>query len=141
MQDVAPLSGSPSSSSSSSPPGGAPATAEADAALYYVFVEQALQRGSAGCVASFLTNDFVEHHAGRDRDGGEFATCIATRQARYPDAAWTIELLVTIGSLVVCYMTMTVPELTGQHWETIVSRFEGGKIAECWRMSDNRLVT
>ena len=137
MQDAVLLS----ASSSSSPPSRAPALADADAALYYVFVEQTLQRGAPGSVASFLTNDFVEHHAGRDRNGDEFAACIATRQARYPDAVWTIELLVTIGSLVVCYMTMTVPELTGQHWETIVSRFEGGKIAECWRMSHNGLVT
>lgn len=117
--------------------------ADADAGRYYVFVEEMLHRGNRGVAAEFLTTDFVEHGIGGDRFRDEFIEHLVARRARYPGALWTIELLVGVAGLVVCHTTVVKPE-SSEHaarmWETVVLRFTGGRIAECWRVCDERLL-
>lgn len=112
---------------------------EADAGFYYVFVEEVMQRGAVKIASTFLSPDFVEHGTAGDRRGPEFVSRLAARRARFPNAVWTIELLVVVGGLVVCHTTMVTPEMTAQGWESVVIRFDSGKIAECWRICDESL--
>lgn len=107
---------------------------------YYVFVEEVLQRGAVKIADKFLAPDFVEHGAAGDRNGPEFVAGLAERRARFPNAVWTIELLVVVGGLVICHKTMVTPESPGQGWESVVLRFDAGKIAECWRICDESLL-
>lgn len=118
----------------------ATAAAEADAALYYIFIEEVLQRGAIGAADKFLAIDFVEHGPSGDRRRKEFVAGLGARRERFPNAMWTIELLVAVGGLVVCHTTMVNPELPASAWESVVIRFAGGKIAECWRICDSSLL-
>ncbi len=112
---------------------------DADVGFYYVFVEEVLQRGAVKITETFLSPDFVEHGTAGDRCGPEFVSLLAARRARFPNAVWTIELLVVVGGLVICHTTMVAPGMPGQAWENVVIRFDSGKIAECWRICDESL--
>ncbi len=74
----------------------------------------------------------------------EFLSRVRGQRARFPDAVWTIELLVAVNGLVLCHATMTGSEqaaATTHTWESVVVRFAAGKMAECWRMRDETPVT
>ncbi|MEP6730184.1 MAG: ester cyclase [bacterium] len=119
-----------------------PNLAEADVDVVHRFVE-AVAREEAGTIKSrFFAADFVEHEAGVDFGAQEFIASLVARRARFPDVAWTVELLVSVAGLVVCHSTMTHREPTGaiaRGRETVVLRIENGRFAECWRMCDERL--
>lgn len=115
--------------------------AEADVRLYYIFIEEVLQRGAIGAAEEFLATDFVAHGAAGDRHRHEFVTGLATRRARFPDAVWTIELLAGVGGLVVCHTTIVASDPPKQGWESVVIRFAAGKMAEYWRICDDGLLT
>jgi len=122
---------------------GATGDGDADAARYYVFVDQVLQRGVVDGLEEFLTDDFIEHEIGGDHPRDEFVSRILHQRAQFPDAVWTIELLAGVNGLVVCHATMAgsnLPALTTSAWENIVVRFEAGRMAECWRMRDETLL-
>jgi predicted SnoaL-like aldol condensation-catalyzing enzyme len=116
------------------------AASDADARLYYIFIEEVLQRGAMGVAEQFLAADFVDHGASGDRLRHDFISELTIRRARFPDAVWTIELLADVGGLVVCHTTMTAPGLAVPGWESVVIRCAAGKIAECWRISDHSLL-
>ncbi|MES2359809.1 MAG: ester cyclase [Gemmatimonadota bacterium] len=123
---------------------GATADADADVGRYYVFVDQVLQRGMMEGADEFLADDFIEHGIGGDHRRDEFLSRVRSQRARFPDAVWTIELLVAVNGLVHCHATMRAPEqpAAATHtWESVVVRFDGGKMAECWRMRDERSLT
>lgn len=113
--------------------------AEARVQLYYVFVDQVLQHGDADAADRFLSADFTEH--GSSGDGGrmEFLERLSAQQAQFPGAVWTIELLTSVGNLVLCHTTVAAPQLDNrvvELWESVVARIADGKIAEIWRLCD-----
>jgi predicted SnoaL-like aldol condensation-catalyzing enzyme len=123
---------------------GATAEADADVGRYYVFVDQVLQRGVMDGVDEFLTDDFIEHGIGGDHVRDEFLSRIRHQRAQFPDLVWTIELLVAVNGLVLCHATMTEaknPPATTCTWESVVVRFDAGKMVECWRMRNESLLT
>lgn len=123
---------------------GATADADADVGRYYVFVDQVLQRGMMEGVDEFLAADFIEHGVGGDRRREEFLSRVRGQRAQFPDAVWTIELLVAVNGLVLCHATITAPPQPAaitHTWESVVVRFDAGKMAECWRMRDETLLT
>lgn len=123
---------------------GAALDADADVGRYYVFVDQVLQRGVMDGADEFLADDFMEHGTGGDRDRDGFLARIRSQCERYPNAVWTIELLVAVNGLVVCHATMMTPKrstLMANAWESVVVRFRDGKMAECWCMRDETLLT
>ncbi|MDB4892858.1 MAG: SnoaL-like polyketide cyclase [Gemmatimonadetes bacterium] len=110
---------------------------------YYAFVEEVLFRGSSHDASRCLADDFVEHGSTGERSRAEFLASFAARRARFPEAAWTIDLLSSEGNLVVCHTTMVTVEESGARvrvQETAVMRFAAGKIVECWRTFDERLL-
>lgn len=118
---------------------------ESDILLYYSFVEQVLQRGAMEAADRFLAPDFVEHGPDGDSGRSEFVERIARRFADRPDATWTIELLVSVGALVLCHSTITTGSseprrVSFDAWENVVARFTGGRIVEIWRMYNNAQV-
>ena len=122
---------------------GAAAEAEADLGRYYVFVDQVLQRGVMDGVDEFLADGFMEHGMDGDRDRDGFLARIRSQRAQYPNGVWTIELLVAVNGLVICHATMVTPArsaLMANTWESIVVRFDAGKMAESWRMRDETLL-
>ena len=116
------------------------ARVETDVGLYYIFVEEVLQRGAVAAADRFLAADFLAHGMAGDLDRCAFIAHLAARRARFPDAAWTIEALAGVGGLVVCYMTMTTPESADRGWESLVIRFENDKIVEYWSICDRVLL-
>lgn len=110
---------------------------------YYAFVEEVLFRGSSHDAIRCLADDFVEHGSAGEHSRAEFLASFAVRRARFPGAAWTIDLLSGAGNLVVCHTTMVTVEESGARvhaQETAVMRFVAGKIVECWRTFDERLL-
>ncbi len=105
---------------------------EAHVGLYYLFVEEVLQRGVLAAAERFLHNDFVAHGSAGDHDRHAFIVHLAARRARFPDAVWTIEALTGVGRHVVCYLTMIAPHLEDQVWESVVVRFDNDRIVESW---------
>lgn len=106
---------------------------------YYAFVEEVLFRGSSHDASRCLSDDFVEHGSAGERSRAEFLASFAVRRARFPSAAWTIDLLSGAGNFVVCHTTMVTIAESGAHLraqETAVVRFSAGKIVECWRTFD-----
>lgn len=140
MQQRPPASESHPAARSSRPAPGGDARAEADVRLYYIFVEEVLQRGAVDAADRFLSVGFVEHGVTGDRDRQGFIAHLAARRERFPNAAWTIETLAGVGGLIVCYMTMTTPGFHEQGWESVVIRFEDEKIAERWSICDRGLL-
>lgn len=116
--------------------------ADADLGRYYAFVDQVLQRGVMDGMDEFLTDDFIQHGIDGDHGRDEFLSRIQRQRAQFPDAVWTIELLTGVNGLVLCHATMTgsnPPAHATSTWENIVVRFDAGRMAECWRMRDERL--
>jgi predicted SnoaL-like aldol condensation-catalyzing enzyme len=115
---------------------------EAGVGLFHRFLEQVILTGEAERARGFLAADFVEHGHGGDLSAAGFIARLADRHARYPQAEWTIDLLAGVGGLVVCQATMAVTtggERPLHARETIVVRFAGDKMRECWRLCDRRL--
>jgi predicted SnoaL-like aldol condensation-catalyzing enzyme len=110
---------------------------------YYAFVEEVLFRGSSHDATGCLADDFIEHGNAGEHSRAEFLASFAARRARFPGSAWTIDLLTGAGNLVVCHTTMERVEESGDRvraQETAVMRFAAGKIVECWRTFDERLL-
>lgn len=115
--------------------------AERQVGQYYAFVEEILFHDGALDPSRWLADDFIEHGSAGERSRAEFLASLAARRARFPGAAWTIDLLAGAGDLVVCHTTMMSAERTGataRAQETAIVRFAGGKIVECWRTIDER---
>jgi predicted ester cyclase len=113
---------------------------DADVAVYYAFIEEVVHRGVTEATGRFLAANFVEHCDATIRLGPEVLTWLAMRRARFPGAVWVIDLLVGVCGLVVCQCTMTCETEAGQPMrvsETVVARIADGRIAECWRASDD----
>lgn len=113
--------------------------AEAAASLYCVFIDEVLQRGVLDGIDQFLTRDFVEHDATGDHDRDDYLSRIATARSRSSTAVWTIELLTSVGDLIVCHTTVSTPSGVSPiivSWQHVVVRFAAGKMAECWRICD-----
>lgn len=113
---------------------------ETHVGLYYLFVEEVLQRGAMAAAERFLHNDFVAHGLSGDHDRQAFLMHLAARRARFPNAAWTIESLAGVGGLVVCYMTMIAPGIPDQGWESLVLRFDSDRIVEWWSICHELLL-
>jgi hypothetical protein len=123
-----------------------PRSPEEDIALLYGFMEELIRDETADVAARFLAADFVAHDGPAARPRGEFVAHRAARHARFRDAVWTIELLASVGGLVICHTTLTCPEPPGGPpdpapgpWEMVVARVVAGRIAECWCACDERL--
>lgn len=114
--------------------------AEAEIGLYYIFVEEVLQRGAVGAADRFLSAEFVEHGMTGDRNRRDFIAHLGARRERFPNAEWTIETLIGVGGFVVCYMTMRAPGLPDPGWESVVIRFQSDRIAERWSICDPTLM-
>lgn len=140
MQQLPPASDSNPAAHSGRPAPSGDGRAEADVGLYYMFVEEVLQRGSVDAADRFLATGFVAHGMTGDRSRQDFIAHLAARRERFPDAAWTIETLTGVGGLVVCYMTMITPGFPNHGWESVVIRFEDDKIAELWSICGRSLL-
>ncbi|MEP6991455.1 MAG: ester cyclase [bacterium] len=117
-------------------------TAEEDVAIYLGFVEAAMRHGATAVAERMLCSDFVEHGVGADRRASDVLASLLARQARFPDAQWTIEQLVGLGGLVLCHVTMTCAQTSGRivrGSETVIARVRAGRLAECWRVEDGAL--
>lgn len=127
----------PAASAAGSHSGATVLDAEARVQLYYVFVDQVLQHGDTHAADRFLSADFREHgisgHGGRT----EFIERLSAQHVMLPGAVWTIELLTSVGNLVICHTTVTAPQLGNRTvgiWDCVVARIADAKIAEIWRV-------
>ncbi len=117
-------------------------SAEEDVAIYLGFVEAATRHGATAVAERMLSGDFVEHGVGADRPAAEVLAGLLARQARFPDAEWTIEQLVGVGGLVLCHVTMTCSQVSGRverGSETVIARVRSGRLVECWRVEEGAL--
>ncbi|MDQ2667183.1 MAG: ester cyclase [Gemmatimonadota bacterium] len=113
---------------------------EADVAIYLTFVECLARGGSTSTARRFLAPGFIEHGEVRDRDGTELLDCLSARSAQAPDEDWAIDLLVSVGGLVVCHSSTTARLSTAcasRAREIVIARITAGRIAECWRVCDD----
>lgn len=107
--------------------------ADGDVGCFYGFIEEVLQRGRFVRAAAFLADGFVEHVGNQLRGRSEFVASIDARRARFPDAVWTIEILLEVNGIVICHASVTSINIPDPSWENMLVRFESGKMAECWR--------
>jgi predicted SnoaL-like aldol condensation-catalyzing enzyme len=106
---------------------------------YYASMEAALREPSPYRDEELFAPDCVEHGVDGDRSGTEVVAWLAARRRRYPDAVWTIEVLTSVGDMVICHATMLASLVSGGEtrvMETVAARFVDGRIAECWRSVD-----
>jgi predicted SnoaL-like aldol condensation-catalyzing enzyme len=111
---------------------------DADVQLYYVFLDQLLQRGAMDCADRFVASDFVEHGADGDVGKEAFIARLTSQTQYSPNVVWTIELLVSVGGLVICHTTIAsagAPRDSIDGWESVVVRFSDGKMVERWRVA------
>jgi len=109
---------------------------------------------SGGDVSAYLSPDFAFHdQAGEaaNTPGNEDTTSWASsRRADYPDETFNVDMVVAEGDVVAAYLSWSGTQkdneedadvaVTGQHAEWVSAvffRFECGKIAEGWSISDD----
>ena len=109
------------------------ATHDANAGCFYSFLEEMLQRQGLSSPDQFLADDFRDHFGTESRDRLAFVTSLSEHLARFPAAAWTIEILVSVRDVVLCHVSTQSSLIARSAWENFVVRFDGGKMAECWR--------
>jgi predicted SnoaL-like aldol condensation-catalyzing enzyme len=116
---------------------------DADVQLYYVFLDQILQRGAVDVADRFVAPDFVEHGTEGDLGREAFITRLSAQREYFADAVWTIELLVSVGRFVICHTTIASAGLACDNvegWESVVVRFSNGKMVERWRVAQDPQV-
>lgn len=113
---------------------------EADVGCLYAFIEEVIQCGAITRADRFLSERFVEHDGPATRGRSAFVSSIRTRRDRFPDAVWTIELLMEVRGIVICHTSVRSFAIPMHSWEHILVRFESGKIAECWRSCHSSLA-
>lgn len=109
--------------------------------MFYSFIEELLAGNRTLSGHDLLADDFVAHEQEGDLGREAFLKLFDDRRRQHPFGIWTIDLLTSVGPLVVCHGTMqrlddgASGRPTAQVRETIIARFASGRIEECWRAS------